>query len=54
MNCYGRRGVEAVKNGNIACFGTVGGAIKPFVKFLRFMVGNKTQWFECLLDKMNC
>jgi hypothetical protein len=51
QNCFGRQGAERVKYGRVICFGTVGGASSAFVKFLRFLVGNRTQWFSCLIDQ---
>jgi hypothetical protein len=50
-NCYGREGALAVRDGLVLCFGTIGGDIESYLKFLRFMVGNRTQWFGCNLDQ---
>jgi hypothetical protein len=50
-SCFGTAGAEAVKHGRVICFGTVGGTTDVFLRFLAFMVGNRTQWFQCLLDQ---
>jgi hypothetical protein len=49
--CYGKKGAESVKNGWVLCFGTVGGHIDAYLKFLYFMTGNRTRWFGCGLDQ---
>jgi hypothetical protein len=50
-HCFGEGSALSVQNESVLCFGTIGGTTDAFLKFLNFLVENKTRWFSCNLDQ---
>jgi hypothetical protein len=51
IDCFGEEKAQSVKHNWVLCFGTIGGSINAYIKFLEFMTGNRTRWFGCRIDQ---